>query len=157
MKIELWTIGKTHKGYLKEGIKEYEKRLKRYLPFRMEVVPDVKNAGKWSAEQLKEKEGQLVLGKLKPDDVLILLDERGKEYTSESFAAEMEKLLSQSHRRVIFLIGGAYGFSENVYEKSHKKLALSKMTFSHQMIRLFFLEQLYRAMTILKNEPYHNS
>ncbi len=149
-------IGKTAESYLKEGIREYEKRLKRYLPLHLEVIPDVKNAGKWSAEQLKEKEGQLVLDRLKTDDVLILLDERGKEFTSEAFASEMEKLLSQSHRRVIYLIGGAYGFSEKIYERSHKKLALSKMTFSHQMIRLFFLEQLYRAMTILKNEPYHN-
>ncbi len=157
MKVELWMIGKTNKNYLQEGIREYEKRLRRYLPFSMEVIPDVKNAGKMSPAQLKEKEGQLILDRLKTEDLLILLDEKGKHFTSEDFAREMEKLLSQSHRRLIFLIGGAYGFSENVYQRAQKKLALSKMTFSHQMIRLFFLEQLYRAMTILKNEPYHNS
>jgi 23S rRNA (pseudouridine1915-N3)-methyltransferase len=157
MKIALWMIGKTNQKYLKEGMQEYEKRLKRYLPFSTEVIPDVKKAGKMSAEQLKRQEGQLILDRLKTDDLLILLDEKGKQYTSEEFAREMEKLLRQPHRRLIFQIGGAYGFSEEVYQRAQKKLALSKMTFSHQMIRLFFLEQLYRAMTILKNEPYHNS
>jgi len=157
MKIEFWMIGKTNKSYLKEGIQEYEKRLKRYLPFSIEIIPDVKNAGKMTPGKLKEKEGQLILDRLKSDDLLILLDENGKSFTSETFALEMEKVLSQSHRRLVFQIGGAYGFSENVYLRAQKKLALSKMTFSHQMIRVFFLEQLYRAMTILKNEPYHNS
>lgn len=157
MKIELWTVGKTSKGYLKEGIAAYEKRLRRYLPFNIEVIPDVKQAGKHSPDQLKEKEGQLILDRLKPEDFLILLDEHGQHFTSESFAKNMEKLLSQPHRRIIFQIGGAYGFSENIYERAQKKLALSKMTFSHQMIRLFFVEQLYRAMSILKNEPYHNA
>lgn len=156
MKVELWMIGKTNKGYLMEGVREYEKRLKRYLPFSMTVLPDVRNAGKLSPEQLKEKEGQLILDRLKPEDLLILLDEKGQHFTSEAYAKEIEKLLSQSNRRLIFQIGGAYGFSENVYQRAQKKLALSKMTFSHQMIRLFFVEQLYRAMTILKNEPYHN-
>ncbi len=157
MKLELWMIGKTNKGYLKEGLAEYEKRVKRYLPFSMEVLPDIKKAGKLSVSQLKEKEGDLLLERLKNEDCLILLDENGQQFSSEEFARYMEKLLTQSHRRVIFQIGGAYGFSEKVYQKAQKKLALSKMTFSHQMIRLFFLEQLYRAMTILKNEPYHNS
>ena len=156
MKVELWMIGKTAFSYLDEGIAIYEKRLKHYLPFSIELIPDVKTAKNLSSEELKKKEGELVLKKLKNDDFLILLDERGKEFTSLAFSGFMESHLASSRKRLIFQIGGAYGFSEEIYKRADKKVSLSKMTFSHQMIRLFFLEQLYRSMTILKGEPYHN-
>lgn len=156
MKIEFWIIGKTDKAYLKEGIEIYEKRIKRYLPFELQLIPDVKNAGKLAPEQLKLKEEKLILSKLKPEDYLILLDEKGKVFSSVEYATFIEKLLTQSHKRLIFQVGGAYGFSKAIYSRANAKLSLSKMTFSHQMIRLFFLEQTYRALTILNNEPYHN-
>lgn len=156
MKVELWQIGKTAFPYLEEGIRIYEARLLRYLPFQLETLPDVKNAQKLSGEQLKVKEGALVLSRLKAEDYLVLLDERGKMHSSVEWAKQIERELMLSHKRMIFLIGGAYGFSPSVYDRANSTLSLSKMTFSHQMIRLFFLEQLYRAMTILRNEPYHN-
>lgn len=156
MKIQFWVIGKTDQSYLREGVEIYEKRIKRYVPFEMDIIPDVKNSGKLNPTQLKEKEEQLVLSRLKSDDYLILLDEKGKTYTSVKYAAFIEKTLHLSYKRLIFLVGGAYGFSEGVYNRSNAMLSLSNMTFSHQMIRLFFLEQTYRAFTILNNEPYHN-
>ncbi|MBK7410774.1 MAG: 23S rRNA (pseudouridine(1915)-N(3))-methyltransferase RlmH [Saprospirales bacterium] len=156
MKVELWQIGKTAFPYLEEGIRIYEGRLLRYLPFQIETLPDVKNAQKLPGEQLKVKEGEIVLSRLKTEDYLVLLDERGKMYNSVEWAQLMERELMLSHKRIIFLIGGAYGFSPTIYARANSTLSLSKMTFSHQMIRLFFLEQLYRAMTILRNEPYHN-
>ncbi|GJM32495.1 MAG: ribosomal RNA large subunit methyltransferase H [Saprospiraceae bacterium] len=157
MKVSLWLIGKTNESYLDTGISIFQKRLERYLPFNIETWPDVKNAAKFSPQLLKEKEGEMILDKLKKEDFLILLDEKGKMYSSEDFAKHLEQLLQRSHRRLIFLVGGAYGFSNPLYERANAKIALSKMTFSHQMVRLFFVEQLYRALTILKNEPYHNS
>lgn len=156
MKVEIWTIGKTAFPYLKEGIAIYEKRLKRYLPVKMEILPDIKNAKKLSAEELKKKEGALILKKLKREDLLILLDERGKEMGSVAFASFMQKQLQAPKRRIVFQIGGAFGFSEAIYQRADYKISLSQMTFSHQMIRLFLFEQIYRAMTILKGEPYHN-
>lgn len=156
MKAELWVIGNTSFPYLKEGTTIYEKRLKHYLPFEYSVIPDVKNAKNRSKEQLKTKEGELILKKLDKGDWLILLDEGGKEFSSVKFAKYMENLLQLSHKRLIFVIGGAYGFSSEVYQRSNAKISLSKMTFSHQMVRLFVLEQLYRAMTILRNQPYHH-
>lgn len=156
MKVELWVIGKTQETYLETGAALYEKRLKHYLPFLVQVLPDVKNPGKMTPPMLKIREGELVLDKLKPEDWLILLDEAGKQLGSEEFARFMDKKLLQSQRRLIFLIGGAFGFSDAVYARSNEQLSLSKMTFNHQMVRLFFLEQIYRAMTILNNEPYHN-
>lgn len=156
MKAELWVIGNTSFPYLKEGTAIYEKRLKHYLPFECQTIPDVKNAKNLSKEQLKTKEGILILKKLEKGDWLILLDERGKEFTSLKFATYIENMLQQSHKKIIFLIGGAYGFSPDVYQRANAKIALSKMTFSHQMIRLFVLEQIYRAMTILRNQPYHH-
>lgn len=157
MKVELWAIGKTNERYLEEGMALYEKRLKHYLPFQWAVLPDIKGAGHLSAQQLKVKEGENILSKLKEDDLLILLDERGRSFSSEGFATYLDKKLQQSQRRLVFLIGGAYGFSDTLYERANDQLSLSSMTFSHQMVRLFFMEQLYRAMTILRNEPYHNS
>lgn len=156
MKIELWQIGKTAFPYLEEGIRIYESRLLRYLPFQIETIPDVKNAQKLPPDQLKAKEGELVLARLKNEDFLVLLDERGKSYTSIEWSQFIERELMGPHKRIVFMIGGAYGFSPEIYRKAGAQLSLSRMTFSHQMIRLFFLEQLYRAMTILRNEPYHN-
>ncbi len=157
MKTELWAIGKTNEAYLQEGMDLYLKRLKHYLSFKMEIIPDLKKSKNLSPSQFKLKEGQLILQKLMPGDHLILLDEKGKSYTSVQFSKHMDHLFMGSHKRIIFLIGGAYGFSEAVYQRANSQMNLSKMTFSHQMIRLFFLEQLYRGMTILKGEPYHNN
>jgi 23S rRNA (pseudouridine1915-N3)-methyltransferase len=156
MKIELWAIGKTSEKYLSEGITIFEKRIKNYLPFNLVILPDVK-LRTTDGEALKREEGKMLLSKINPDDHLVLLDERGASFTSVSFAQYLEKRLSGSGRRLIFVIGGAFGFSPEVYTRANDQISLSSMTFSHQMIRLFFLEQLYRGMTILKNEPYHNA
>lgn len=156
MKIACWMIGKTAFSYIDEGVAIYEKRLKRYIPLAMEILPDIKHAKNLNPEELKKKEGQLILKKLKQDDLLVLLDENGKMYSSIAFSKFIEAQLQSSKKRIIFQIGGAYGFSEAVYQRANFKISLSKMTFSHQMIRLFFVEQFYRALTILKGEPYHN-
>ena len=156
MKVEFWMIGKTAFPYVQEGVKVFEKRIKRYIPYESVVVSDVKKAKNLSSEKLKEKEGEKVLSKLKKEDYVVLLDEGGRDFSSRKFANFMEKSLLLSHKRLIFVVGGAYGFSPDMYERANAKLSLSKMTFSHQIVRLFFLEQLYRAMTILRNEPYHN-
>lgn len=155
MKIELWAIGKTNEKYLEAGIDIFEKRLRNYLPFAFQILPDVK-IKTTDGTLLKKKEGEMVLSKLGPEDYLVLLDEVGREYTSVELSNWLEKRLSASHRKIVFLIGGAFGFSPALYDRAQEQIALSKLTFSHQMVRLFFLEQLYRAMTILKNEPYHN-
>lgn len=157
MKVEFWMVGKTQFKYLNEGMEIYEKRLRKYVPFQTVVLPDIKNAKNMTPEQLKIKEGSMILNKLEKNDWLILLDEKGKVFTSEKFAYWVEKQLQHSAKKVVFLIGGAYGFSEDVYQRAQQKVALSAMTFSHQMVRLFFIEQFYRALTILKNEPYHHS
>lgn len=156
MKTQVWAIGKTNEKYLQKGCAIYEQRLKHYLPFQFYILPDIRQAGKLSPDQLKKKEAEAVFKQLKPEDQLILLDKGGKTYTSEGLARQMDKWQQLSKRRLIFLIGGAYGFDESLYQRADSQLALSKMTFSHQMIRLFLLEQVYRAMTILRNEPYHN-
>lgn len=156
MKVELWAIGKTNERYLETGIEVYTKRLKHYLKFELRILPDIKKAGKLSPPQLKEKEGDAILKALQPGDLLILLDEGGKSMNSTGFAEFINHKLQLSHRRIIFLVGGAFGFSPVLYQEAHHKISLSDMTFSHQMIRLFMVEQIYRAMTILNNEPYHN-
>ncbi|MBX2892370.1 MAG: 23S rRNA (pseudouridine(1915)-N(3))-methyltransferase RlmH [Saprospiraceae bacterium] len=155
MKVELWAIGKTSEKYLETGIEIFEKRLKNYLPFSWTILPDVK-LKTTNGAQLKQEEGKMALAKINPDDYLVLLDERGQELGSVQLARWLERRLAASHRRLIFLIGGAFGFSPEVYARANEQLSLSKMTFNHLMARLFFLEQLYRAMTILRNEPYHN-
>lgn len=155
MKVELWAIGKTNEKYLDTGIQIFEKRLKNYLPFSLVVLPDVKHKST-DSELLKKEEGKLILSKLAPDDWLVLLDERGQQFTSVGFSKWLEKRLGDSRRKMVILIGGAFGFSPDVYTRANDSLSLSSMTFSHQMVRLFCLEQLYRAMTILRNEPYHN-
>lgn len=149
-------VGKTNFDYLKDGIVLYEKRLKHYISLELKIIPDIKNAKNLNPDQVKHKEGELILQKLQKDDFLILLDEKGKELNSVGFASFLEKQFFNSKKRIVFQIGGAYGFSKEIYERSDSKIALSKMTFSHQMVRLFFVEQLYRAMTIIKGEPYHN-
>jgi len=155
MKLELWAIGKTSEKYLDAGIEIFERRVRHYVPFTWTVLPDVK--GKFAdSEQLKKKEGEMLLGRLAPDDWLVLLDEQGQEHTSVGLAQWLERKLSGPGRRLVFVVGGAFGFSPEVYARANERLALSKLTFSHQMVRLFFLEQLYRALTILRNEPYHN-
>ncbi len=156
MKVKLIVVGKTNQDYLKEGIAQYLKRLKHYIPFDMVVVQDVKNAKNKSEAQLKEEEGRLILNQLDAGTVLILMDEKGKEFTSTGWANYFQQHMNRGVRSLTFVIGGAYGFSEEVYQQAQGKVALSKMTFSHQMVRLFFVEQVYRAMTILKGQPYHH-
>lgn len=147
-------VGKTNETYFNDAITEYEKRIKRYNPFEITTIPDVKNIK--LAEVLKRSEGELILKQIKSDDHVILLDERGKTFTSLSFAKHIEKLLCRSDKRVVFVIGGAYGFSDDVYNRADDKISLSGMTFSHQLVRVVFTEQLYRAFTILNNQPYHH-
>lgn len=156
MKIALIVIGKTDAGYFVDAINEYKKRLVHYIPFEIEVIPDIKNVKNMSEIQQKEKEGELILKFLQPGDYLVLLDEKGKDFTSLQFAAYLEKKMHTIPKRLVFIIGGPYGFSEAVYGAASEKISLSKMTFSHQMVRLIFIEQIYRAMTILNNEPYHH-
>ena len=156
MKISLIVIGKTDASYFVDAINEYKNRLVHYIPFEMEVIPDIKNVKNLREEQQKEKEGELILKMLQPGDYLVLLDEHGKSFTSIEFATYLERKMHVVSKRLVFVIGGPYGFSEAVYKAASEKISLSKMTFSHQMIRLIFVEQIYRAMTILNNEPYHH-
>lgn len=156
MKVHVYYVGKTSEAYLREGEAIYAKRLKHYLPVTFEVLPDVKNAGKLQPTQLKEREGELILSRLKNDDGLILLDEGGKQFGSVEFSRWLDRQLQMPYKRLVFMVGGAFGFSPAVYARANGKLSLSKMTFSHQMIRVFFAEQLYRGMTILRGEKYHN-
>jgi len=156
MKIKLLAIGKTDAKNLQSLIETYQNRLKHYIKFELEIIPDIKNVKNLSEAQQKEKEGELILKKLVATDVLILLDEKGKEFRSIEFSKYLQKKMNSGIKQLVFVIGGPYGFSEAVYKKSQGKISLSKMTFSHQMIRLFVVEQLYRAFTILKNEPYHH-
>ncbi len=156
MKIKLLTIGKTDDKNLISLIQTYENRLRHYIKFELEIIPDIKNTKNISEKEQKEKEGDLILKKLKTDDKLILLDEKGQEFRSIEFSRFMQKKMNSGMKQLVFVIGGPYGFSEQVYKKALTTISLSKMTFSHQMIRLFVVEQLYRAFTILKNEPYHH-
>lgn len=156
MKIALVVIGKTDAGYFVEAIKEYTNRLVHYIPFEMIVIPDIKNVKNLSEAQQKEKEGELILKSTQPGDYLVLLDEKGKQFTSMQFASYLEKKTHTVPKRLVFVIGGPYGFSEAVYKAAAEKISLSMMTFSHQMVRLIFVEQIYRTMTILNNEPYHH-
>lgn len=156
MNFRLITIGKTKTPFLLEGIDVYCRRLKRYIPFEIKELPDVKNAGKISEKQQKEAEGDAILSQISESETLILLDERGKEFSSRMFAEEMGNLMSSGKKRINFVIGGPYGFSPAVYDRANSLLSLSKMTFNHEMVRMFFCEQLYRAMTILRGESYHH-
>ena len=156
MNIKLIAIGKTDNKNLQALIDEYQKRLSFYIKFDLEIIPDIKNVKHLSESQQKEKEGELILAKITPTDQLILLDENGKNFSSVSFSNELQKKMNSGVKTLVFVIGGPYGFSENVYATAQGKISLSLMTFSHQMVRLFFIEQLYRGFTILKNEPYHH-
>ncbi|WP_394750658.1 23S rRNA (pseudouridine(1915)-N(3))-methyltransferase RlmH [Spongiimicrobium salis] len=156
MTIKLLAIGKTDSATLQQLISEYEKRLRHYVKFELEIIPDIKNAKHLSESQQKEKEGDLILKKIGATDVLFLLDEKGKQYTSMAFSQFLQKKMNAGIKRLVLVIGGPYGFSNAIYNKAQGKVSLSQMTFSHQMIRLFIVEQLYRACTILKNEPYHH-
>lgn len=156
MKITLLLNGKTEEKYLNEGFDVYERRLKHYTSFETIVIPALKNTKALSIEQQKQKEAELILKHISNSDILILLDENGKEYNSVAFAEYIQKQMNSGIKNLIFVVGGPYGFSEEVYKRANGKLSLSKMTFSHQMVRLFFIEQVYRAFTILKNEPYHH-
>lgn len=156
MNIKLIAIGKTDNKNLQSLMEEYQKRLSFYIKFDLEVIPDIKNAKNLSESQQKEKEGELILAKIMPTDQLILLDENGKAFSSMAFSEELQKKMNSGVKTLVFVIGGPYGFSEAVYAKANGKISLSLMTFSHQMVRLFFIEQLYRGFTILKKEPYHH-
>ena len=156
MKIALIVIGKTNQQFVRQGLDEFCSRLTHYFPFELEIIPDIKNAKNLSIEQIKEKESELILHSLQAGDFIVLLDEHGKEFTSVKFAEFIEKKTHTGSKRLVFVIGGAYGFSPAIYEAAQEKIALSKMTFPHQLVRLIFVEQLFRAMTILHNEPYHH-
>lgn len=156
MKMCLLTVGKTGIGWVREGLETYASRLSHYIPFSVSEIPELKNASALSRDQIREKEGELILKNLKPSDQVILLDERGKEFRSVDFAREIEKLTARGGKDLVFVIGGAYGFSEAVYGRSDGKISLSRMTFSHQMVRVVFTEQLYRAFSIMRGEPYHH-
>ena len=156
MNIKLIAIGKTDDKQLQSLIEQYTKRLSHYVKFELEVIPDLKRAKNLSEEEQKVKEGKLILDKVSNSDTLILLDEKGKQFSSENFADKLQKHMNSGIKQLIYVIGGPYGFSEEVYQRANSKLSLSLMTFSHQMIRLFFVEQLYRGFTILRNEPYHH-
>ena len=156
MNIKLLAIGKTDNKALESLIDDYTKRLSFYIKFDLEIIPDIKNVKNFSERQQKEKEGDLILAKLTPADQLILLDEKGDSFSSVKFAEVLQKKMNTGVKTLVFVIGGPYGFSDEVYQKAQDKVSLSIMTFSHQMVRLFFIEQLYRGFTILKNEPYHH-
>jgi 23S rRNA (pseudouridine1915-N3)-methyltransferase len=156
MTIKLIAIGKTNNKQLIQLIDDYTKRLNHYIKFSLEIIPDLKKTKHLSEAQQKQKEGELILNKINLTDVIILLDENGKQFSSVSFSSYLQKHMNSGIKQLVFVIGGPYGFSEEIYKKANGKVSLSKMTFSHQMIRLFFIEQLYRGFTILKNEPYHH-
>ena len=156
MTIKLIAIGKTDAENLQSLIDDYLKRLSFYVKFSIEIIPDLKNVKNLREDQQKQKEGELILSKLNATDVLVLLDENGKQMDSVHFSEYLQKQMNSGIKQLVFAIGGPYGFSGEVYKKANGKVSLSKMTFSHQMIRLFFIEQLYRGFTILRNEPYHH-
>ncbi len=156
MKLLFLVIGRTVEKKLTALIDDYVQRVKHYVPFDMEVIPELKNTKALTAEQQKEREGELLQKQLREGDYVVLLDEGGHEFRSVEFADYLQKKQSQAARRLVFVVGGPYGFSPAVYALAREKVSLSKMTFSHQMVRLFFVEQVYRAMTILRGEPYHH-
>lgn len=156
MKITLLAIGKTDNKHLISLMEDYSKRLGFYISFELEIIPDIKKAKNLSESLQKKAEGDEILKRINPADTLILLDEKGKTYTSEKFSEYLQKKMNSGLKNLVFVIGGPYGFGEEVYDRANGKLSLSAMTFSHQMVRLFFIEQLYRGFTILRNEPYHH-
>ena len=156
MKITFLVLGKTEDSYLKDGIEKYTKRLKHYIKFEMIEIPELKNTKNLSEDQQKSKEAELISKQINANDIIVLLDEKGQEYTSMQFSGFLNKKMLSSVQNLVFIVGGPYGFENSLLTLASEKLSLSKMTFSHQMVRLFFVEQLYRAFTILKGEPYHH-
>ena len=156
MQITVLAIGKTDNKELALLIQEYEQRLKHYVKFNFELIPDIKNSKNLSENQQKEREGELILNQLRASDSVVLLDDKGKQFSSVDFSNYLQKKMNSGTKRLVMIIGGPYGFSEAVYRRCTEKLSLSKMTFSHQMVRLFLVEQVYRGFTILRNEPYHH-
>ena len=156
MRLKLLVVGRTDVDWVREGLEMYSSRLRRYVPFEVLEIPLPKDSASWPRERIKDREGELILKKLSDGDRLILLDERGKEFRSVDFARELEKRMSGIGKDIVFAIGGAWGFSEAVYSRSDGMLSLSRMTFPHQLVRVVFAEQLYRAFTIIKGEPYHH-
>lgn len=156
MKITLLTVGKTDVRWVREGLDLYVSRLRHYVPFALTEIPELKNVSALTQDQIKEREGELILAALRPADEVILLDERGRQYRSVEFARFLEDRMTRGGRDLVFVVGGAYGFSQNVYDRAGGRISLSDMTFSHQMVRTIFAEQLYRAFTILRGEPYHH-
>jgi 23S rRNA (pseudouridine1915-N3)-methyltransferase len=156
MKISLFVVGKTNHNYLSPGIDDYTKRINHYIPFNIQYIADAKNTKNLSQAQQKQAEGQNLLNAFDKSDYVVLLDERGKEFTSKDFSSFIEKKMQTVAKRLVFVVGGPYGFSEDVYQRANEKISLSKMTFPHDLIRLIFTEQLYRSFTIMNNEPYHH-
>ena len=156
MKILLWTLGKAHESYVKEGIQEFTKRISKYYSVEWNIIPPPKNASQFSHAELKKKEGEMILQLLKPEDYLIALDEYGKQFSSEGLAQFLQQRAVASTRNLVFLIGGAFGLHETVLQKARLKWSLSQLTFPHQLVRLILAEQVYRACTILQNEKYHH-
>lgn len=156
MKVTLLTVGKTEDAYIREGIDKYLKRLKHYLKVEIVDLPELKNTKALTADQQKNREAEMILKKVAATDYLVLLDEQGSEFTSQQFASYIDKKAVTSVQHMVFVVGGPYGFDQSVYQRANDKVSLSRMTFSHQMVRLFFIEQLYRACTIIKGEPYHH-
>lgn len=156
MKIILLTVGKTDIKWVSEGLGVYTSRLCHYIPFEVREIPELKNVSSLSHEQIKTQEGKMILKNIKDSDEVVLLDERGREYCSVEFAKFLEKRMALGVKEMVFVIGGAYGFSQDVYDRANSMISLSKMTFSHQMVRTIFVEQLYRAFTIIRGESYHH-
>ncbi len=156
MKVRVIVIGKTSSNYILEGIAEYEKRLKRFISFKIEEIPDVSSRGKTSEFELKQKEGELILKKIQPNEMVVLFDDKGKQFSSPELNNWFEKKSLAGCSSITFVVGGAYGFSDEVYRRSNEKLSLSKLTFNHQMVRLIIAEQIYRAYSIKHNLPYHH-
>ena len=156
MDLKLVTVGKTDVKWVKEGLDLYVSRLRHYVPFTLVEIPQLKNVSAFSQEQIKEKEGELILKQVAPGETVILLDERGRQYRSVEWADWIQRQLSLGGKGLVFVVGGAYGFSQKVYDRANGLVSLSKMTFSHQMVRTVFAEQLYRAFTIIRGEPYHH-
>tara|TARA_B100001758_G_scaffold243724_1_gene253903 strand:+ start:661 stop:1134 length:474 start_codon:yes stop_codon:yes gene_type:complete len=156
MKIVLLAIGRTNEQYLIEGIAKYQKRLKHYTQFEIFEIPYVKNAKNFSNAELMKREGELILKQLRPSDYLVILDDKGKSFTSIKFSEKLQAWILSGKKRLVFVVGGAYGFSDEVYVRGNEKISLSKMTLSHQMVRLFFVEQIYRGYTIINHQPYHH-
>ncbi|HIR82513.1 MAG TPA: 23S rRNA (pseudouridine(1915)-N(3))-methyltransferase RlmH [Candidatus Cryptobacteroides pullicola] len=156
MRITLLTVGKTDVAWVRNGLDLYVSRLRHYVPFDLVEIPELKNVSALSREQIREKEGELVLGRLKGSDFVTLLDEKGRQLRSLEFASDLERKMTRGGRDLVYVVGGAYGFSPGVYDRADALLSLSKMTFSHQMVRTIFAEQLYRAFTIIRGEPYHH-